>query len=325
MFSRKSENILVIKTDGLIQFIEAEPLFETIRKSHPRARISLLTSPSLQRLAKPSPYFDQVAAMPDFKVLEAKQAFVRQLKNSQFAKVYDLSADEESGKLRAAIGPFGPKWYAVEPASRRKTKKGRIETSPDLSRFLADTGLKRPARAPDLRWALTARKDSANMQPSWFGISGAFGLLLPGPDPERRWPAAHYAELARTMTKFRLMPVLAGGRDLHGVGDDIANDAPEIVDLCGKTDHLQLTALAQEAAFFVTDAADEAHIAVGVGCSGVIVRKTADLAPRPESRLVVTITARDQLSEASADSVWRMLGSMGLIPDQRPGARAVNR
>jgi ADP-heptose:LPS heptosyltransferase len=323
MFARKSENILVVKTGSLSAFVAAEPLFEVIRRSNPRAKISLLTSPSLQRLARASPYFDQVAAPPDFKVLEAKQAFIRQLKNAHFARVLDLAADEESAKLKAAIGPFGPKWHAVDPPQKKKLKKGgEIETAHDVSRFLSETGLAAPKREPDLRWALSARKDSANMQPGWFGISGLFGLLLPSPDPDKRWPAGNYADLARIMARARIMPVMAGGKELHGFGDEIANDAPEIVDLCGKTDHLQLTALAQEAAFFVTDCSEEAHLTISVGCSGVVIRRASDQSLRPEGRHVVTLTAKDQLGEASAEFVWRTLSNMGLIERKTPRAAA---
>lgn len=311
--SRKSENILIIKTDSLASFVQAEPLFEAIRDAHPHAKISLLTTPALQRVARAAPYFDQVASLPDFKVVEAKQAFLRQLKGAHFARIFDLSGDEEAAKLKVALGPFGPKWFAFDPGSKKRLRR---EALPDNSKFYAETGVAVPTRLPDFKWALSARKDSANMQPSWFGVSGDFGLLLPGPDPERRWPASQYAQLARKMAQARMMPVLAGGKELHGIGDEVSNEAPEIVDLTGKTDHLQLSALAQEARFFVSDNAEEMHLALSVGCAGVILRKAAEQTASPAGRHIVTLTAKEQLGEASADFVWRTLLNMGLIPSQ---------
>lgn len=313
---RKSENILIIKTDSLASFVQAEPLFEAIRDANPHAKISLLTTPALQRIARAAPYFDQVASLPDFKVVEAKQAFIRQLKGAHFARVFDLSSDEESAKLKVALGPFGPKWFAFDSGLKKRLRPRLADAFPDNSKFFAETGVKAPERLPDLSWALSARKDSANMQPSWFGVSGDFGLLLPGPDPERRWPASHYAQLARKISQARMMPVLAGGKDLHGIGDEVSNEAPEIVDLTGKTDHLQLSALAQEAAFFVSDSAEEMHLALSVGCAGVVLRKAAESAGLPTGRHIVTLTAKEQLGEASADFVWRTLLNMGLIPSQ---------
>lgn len=319
MFGRKSENILVIKTDGLAAFVAAEPVFDVIRKSNPNAKISLLTQNDLQRVARAAPYFDQVAAMPDFHDADAKRAFVRQLRNAKFARIFDLSADESSKKLQGAMGPFGPKWHSAEPP---RSRKGAVSDGPSMSRLISESGLSAPARLPDFRWALTARKDSANMQPSWFGVAGAFGLLLPGPAAERRWPASNYAKLAQLMRRSHLMPVMAGGRELHAFGDEIAHEAPEIVDLTGKTDHLQLAALAQEATFFVSDDAEEMHLAVSVGCSGVIIRKAAEKASAPTGRHVVMLTAKENLGEAAPDFVWRTLQNMGLIGDTRPARGA---
>nr|AMK59391.1 heptosyltransferase family protein [uncultured bacterium UPO57] len=322
MFGRKSENILIIKTDGLAAFVAAEPVFAEIRKANPDAKISLLTQAGLARIARAAPYFDQVAAAPDFREAEARKAFVRQLKSARFTRVFDLSADEAARKLHASMGPFRPKWHAVEAAPRRRKEKAAAAAAAQFDRLLAEAGLSAPARLPDFHWALSARKDSANMQPAWFGVSGAFGLLLPGGDPARRWPASNYAELARLMARAHIMPVMAGGKELHAFGDEIAHLAPEIVDLAGKTDHLQLAALAQEAAFFVSDDAEEMHLAVSVGCAGVIIRKAAEAHSAPAGRHVVTLTAKADLGEAAADFVWRTLDNMGLIPDKRRTAGA---
>ncbi|MBI1366134.1 MAG: hypothetical protein GC153_09295 [Alphaproteobacteria bacterium] len=321
MFGRKSENILIIKTDGLAAFVAAEPVFDEIRRANPDAKISLLTQPGLQRIARAAPYFDQVAAMPDFREAESRKAFVRQLKSAKFARVYDLSADENSRRLYASMGPFRPKWHAATPAPRKKRKGPAVPQTPELAPALAAAGLEAPTRLPNFGWATTARKDSANMQPAWFGISGAFGLLLPGSDSARRWPAKNYAELVRLMAREQIMPVMAGPKELHAFGDEISQEAPEVVDLTGKTDHLQLAALAQEAAFFVSDAAEEVHLAVSVGCAGVIIRKAAEAGAAPTGRHVVTLTAQGDLGEAQAEFVWRTLSNMGLIPDRRAAAR----
>ena len=326
MFGKKSESILVIKTDGLAAFVAAEPVFDLIRSSWPNAKISLLTNPSLQRLARAAPYFDQVAAIPSFSEPEPRKAFIRQLKNARFARVFDLSADDAAKKLHASLGPFRPKWFAAGPAQKARGSKAPIAAMPDLTQFTSAVGLEPPQRLPNFSWALSARKDSANMQPAWFGISGQFGLLLPTLDETRRWPASAYARLARQMAQARIMPVMSGGKGLHAFGDEIAHEAPEIVDLSGKCDHLQLTALAQEAAFFVSDASEEVHLTASVGCSGVLIRKAAE---EPEAALqgrnTVTLTTQRDLANIEADFVWRTLDNMGLIPDSAAARRVVAR
>ncbi|HNR76593.1 MAG TPA: glycosyltransferase family 9 protein [Parvularculaceae bacterium] len=322
----RHQNILVIKTDGLAAFVAAEPLYEAVRAAHPGARISLLTQSHLQRIARASPYFDQVAAMPDFRDPEAKKAFVQQVKSSGFSYIYDLAANEDAKKLYSALGLFRPKWRSVAPASRSARKKGAPEEGlPDMTKFSNAVGVSASERLPDFRWALATRKDSANMQPSWFGISGVFGLLMPGVDETRRWPSSRYADLARMMAKKGVMPVLVGPKELHAFADDVAHAAPELVDLTGKADHLQLVSLAQAAAFFVSDAAEEVHLVVSVGCAGVLIRKAGEEHLSPKGRNVITLTTRSAMDEASPEFVWRALENMGLIPKGSANPRAAVR
>lgn len=312
MLGRRQSNILVIKTDGLSAFVAADPVFEAIRRAHRKARISLLTTQGLQRIARASPYFDQVAAMPNLYDREARKEFVRQVKASRFEQVYDLSNDDEARRLRAALGPFGPKWHSAEPAPKASAKDANAPL-PGLDLLIETANLPVEPRLPDLRWAVTARKDSANMQPSWYGISGPFGLLLPGETPQRRWSAGGYAGLAAKMAAAGIMPVLAGSKTLHQFGDEIAHETPQLVDLSGKTDHLQLAALAQEALFFVSDNAEEMQLALSVGCKGVVISPARAPFSAP-GRHIVTMTAPGDIAEVDPVYVWRTLANMGLLP-----------
>jgi len=322
MLGRKQTNILIIKTDGLAAFVAADPVFEAIRNSHPKAKISLLTSQGMQRIARASPYFDQVAAMPSLADREARKEFVRQLKTSHFEQIYDLSGDEAARRLKGAMGPFGPKWVCVDGAPRASTKTAYSAT-PRLDKFAEAAGLAVADRLPDLTWAVSARKDSANMQPSWYGISGAFGLLLPGADEKRRWSAKGYADLASLMAHQGIMPVLAGTKALHNFADEVAHDCPQLVDLSGKTDHLQLAALGQEASFFVSDCAEELQLALSVGCQGVVICP-AKTPFQAEGRHIVTMTAAGDLGEVGAVFVWRTLSNMGLLDHAQGGHLSAN-
>ena len=164
MLGRKQTNILVIKTDGLAAFVAAEPAFDAIRKAHPGAKISLLTIQGLQRIARASPFFDQVAVMPNLSNVEARKELVKQLKSAKFEVVYDLAADETGKKLHSAMGVFRPKWHAAAPAPRKKGKFSSAVSLPDVGKMMSSAGLDTPTRLPDLSWALEARKDSANMK-----------------------------------------------------------------------------------------------------------------------------------------------------------------
>ncbi|MGF1544016.1 MAG: glycosyltransferase family 9 protein [Parvularculaceae bacterium] len=314
-----------MKTDALAAFVNAEPYFEAIREAHPDARISLLTVEALQRVARAAPYFDHVAVAPNLNDADAKRAFVRQLREARFSRVYDLSGDDLARKIQAAFGVMGPKWLCAAPSGRRaRDVVEALRAGPNAAR-LSSVGVEAPERLPAFTWALDARKDSANMKPSWFGVSGAFGLLLPGIDPERRWPARHYGEFARMMARGGVMPVIVGSRDIHGFADKIAEVAPEVVDLTGKADHLQLASLAREATFFVSDSAEEVELAVSVGCAGVLIKRLGEEDASPVGRHLMTLTVRHSMEEATPDFVWRSLRNMGLIPEEADRAMVLER
>ncbi|MHA7871500.1 MAG: glycosyltransferase family 9 protein [Hyphococcus sp.] len=317
MLGRKQSNILIVKTDGLAAFVAAEPAFDAIRKAHPNAKISLLTIAGLQRIARASPYFDQVAAIPNMRDPEARKTLVKQLRSAKFERVYDLAADEAGRQLYGAMGVFRPKWHSVSSVSRKAGKKDSA-SFPDIGKMFDSAGVEPLTRLPDMGWALAARKDSANMKPSWYGISTPFGLLLPGVNEQTRWPAQCYSRFAAIMAREGFMPVLAGPKELHQLGDEIAHETPQLVDLTGKTDHLQLAALAREAAFFVSDDAEEMHLATGIGCEGVIVADAKTGNSAPDGRHVVMLTAPGDLGAVAPDFTWRTLANMGLVAAPTP-------
>ncbi len=312
MFNKNKENILIIKTDNLAGFVAAEPLFHAIREAHPDAVISLLTARELERLARAAPYFDQIAPLPRMEERIARQSLYSQLKRSKFTRIYDLCCDENSRKINAGLGLFKPKWYSVEAARTRQAKRQGGIAVPGIEKFTQALGLEAPERKPDFSWALAARKDSANMQPSWYGLSGPYGLLLVSREAEYRWPAERYGDLANHMANHGIIPVLIGDHELQDFGDDISLHAPSLVDLTGKSDHLQLAALAGNANFFVSDHADEMYMALSMGCNGVILSGYDDPEIHRSGCHVVRIDVDGDPSMVAADQVWKTVQNMGL-------------
>ncbi len=311
MFKKNRENILVIKTDSLAGFVAAEPLFQVIREAHPDSVISLLTTKSLERLARAAPYFDQIAPLPLLSERLSRQSLLAQIKRSRFQRIYDLSCDENSKRIQSGLGFGRPKWFSVDaPKARSVRRMGGIAV-PDAGKFLDNLGIADPERRPDFSWALNSRKDSANMQPSWYGLNGPYGLILVNRDPVLRWPAERYGELCNAIGASGMTPVLIGDHDLHDFGDDISAIAPDLVDLSGKSDHLQLAALSANARFFVSDQADELYMALSMGCDGVIISAYDDPEVHRFGRHIVRIDT-SMTHDVSAQQVWRTIVNMGL-------------
>ncbi len=314
MFKNRKDNILIIKTDTLASFVTAEPLFQAIREAHPDSVISLLTTKELERLARAAPYFDQIAPLPQMTERISRQSLFAQIKRSKFGRIYDLSCDDNSRRIQAGLGLMKPKWYSVDPPRNRLMKRQGGIAVPDAGKFLATLGIAEPERCPDFSWALASRKDSANMQPSWYGLNGDYGLLLTNGDPSHRWSAEQYADLANYMARGGVTPVLIGDHDLHDFGDDVSALAPDLVDLSGKSDHLQLAALAANASFFISDHADEMYMALSMGCHGVLISGVDDPEIHRSGCHVVRIDTHGSASDLDAGQVWQTVVNMGLTP-----------
>ena len=96
--------VLVLKQEGLRQFVEAEPAFAAIRAAHAHAHIDLITTQGFGRLAKGSPYFDRVLAAGAFENKAAQKQFFGQLKKMG----YDTDDVVTLGKRLVQDPPINP-------------------------------------------------------------------------------------------------------------------------------------------------------------------------------------------------------------------------
>ncbi|MEM8986299.1 MAG: glycosyltransferase family 9 protein [Pseudomonadota bacterium] len=313
MFGRKSaKKILIIKFDRLSEFVNADAAFAAIRAAHPTDKITLLTKPDFARLAKAAPYFDTVATDAGPKDAENQRLFNARLKKEGFHIVYDLDRSQRTKKIFNAMRPFPPKWSGAAPGCAYRYEPVHGNIIDDFAAQLEAAGVACQARRPELAWALDARKDSANMQPSWYGLTGPFALLAPGNDGDKRWPTDKWAGLAQTISELGVIPVLIGGTEKQAIGHSIVRQAPSTVNLMGKTDLLQAAGLAAAAAFYVADDTAPAHLFASVGCGGVMplsVGARLDLTC-PRGRDAVAVTAAS-LEDVSVAQILRTLRNAG--------------
>lgn len=329
--AKSKSRILILKAAGLSQFVEAEPSFAAIRNNHPGHPVDLLTSHEYGRLAKGAPYFDRVLAAGPFKDAKARKNFLSQLRKQGYSAVYDLDGSEATSAIRKSLSGFrGAKWVGPKKILNRKSNVGEMVPSfsgTAMRKLLSDNGLLVEDRLPDLSWALSGRKDAANMRPSWYGISGEFALMMPSRDETRRWPAECYAELASEMVKRGVTPVLVGNADMKTFGNTVTQimvqigpkgGARALVDLTDKTDLAQLAALAREASFFFSGVTEEVYLTMGLGCPGILITHPYedDVADVIHGRDVVRFKSPDAASIEPATTI-KMLVSMGVLPAER--------
>jgi ADP-heptose:LPS heptosyltransferase len=254
-----TERILVIRLGALGDFVLSFGPFAAIRAYHPRARITLLTTRPFAALARRSPWFDEVwgDGRPPWSDIPAVLRLTRRLRAQRFARVYDLQTSGRSARYRWLVGR-GAEWsgHARGASHRHDTpQRTSLHTLERQREQLAIAGIHH-FPAPDLSWLAA--------DTSRFGLPERFCLLVPGASkPAKRWPAERYGELAAGLG----MPaVVLGSAAEAGLAGAIRARAPGAVDLTGRTDFVDIAALARLAAVAVGNDTGPTHLLAAVGC-----------------------------------------------------------
>jgi len=301
-----TQRILVIKLSALGDFIQAFGPFAAIRAHHPGAEITLLTTPPFAPLGRRSPWFDQVweDGRPSWGDLPAVWRFARKLRYPGFDRVYDLQTSSRSSRYRWLTGR-GPEWSGIAPgASHRHDNPARdrmhtVERQREQLRIAGITDFP----VPDMAWL--------ESDLSAFGLPPRFGLLIPGASPKhpgKRWPAERYAALAAQLD----CPVaVLGGKAEQPLAETIRQAAPATLDLTGRTDLLQIGALARRAAFAIGNDTGPTHLAAIAGCPTLALFGDASnpelCAPRGPA---VAVLRHAPLADLPAEAVLRALSSL---------------
>jgi ADP-heptose:LPS heptosyltransferase len=149
-----------------------------------------------------------------------------------------------------------------------------------------------------------------------FGLGGRFALLAPGGSahrPEKRWPAASYAALARHLAGVNVRPVLLGGPAEAAVLEDITAGCPEALNLCGETSFEDIIVLARGAALAVGNDTGPMHLIGAADCpSLVLYSKASDPARTVPRGADVHFLQRPSLDDLTPAEVIAAAAKIGI-------------
>ncbi|MDD9993522.1 MAG: glycosyltransferase family 9 protein [Rhodospirillales bacterium] len=264
------ERILVIKHGALGDWVLATGCFAAIRRHHPSARITLLTTPAFAALGGRCGWFDEVWTDDRPSILADPLAWIRlrsRLIDGEFARIYDLQTSSRTGVyFRMLPRRRRPEWSGIADGCshpHRNPQRPFVHTVARQAEQLGNAGI-RDVPAPTLKW-LDADIDE-------LAPPGAFALIVPGGSahrPEKRWPLERFADLARHLSARGTSPVLIGAAAEASVLDEITRLAPGAINLGGRTSLGQIAALARRATCAVGNDTGPIHIAATVGCPTV--------------------------------------------------------
>jgi len=284
-----------------------------IRRHHAGDRITLLTTAPYVTLARASGLFDEIILDRRPKAWDAAGwlALRKRLRAGRFDRVYDLQTSGRSSRYAALFLPARPQWSGI--AWRCSHPHANLERDPQhtidkQAEQLLMAGIDPvplpacPATGAALPAAVAGRR---------------FALLIPGSSPRhplKRWPAAHYGELARALHEAGLLPVVVGASSERDLGATIAAACPDAVDLVGATDLPALASLAASAALTVGNDTGATHLAAAGGHPVVVLFSAASEPSRCAPRgSVVRVLREPDLADLSVATV--RAAALGLAED----------
>ncbi|MBS0362275.1 MAG: glycosyltransferase family 9 protein [Proteobacteria bacterium] len=282
---RGVERILVIKLSALGDFVLALAAMKHIRQAHPKAHITLLTTPPFEALAKASPYFNAVETDGRPENFNQWMALRTRLRAAGYARVYDLQTSSQTNRIFQLLRPGPPPWSGIAfgcSMPHRNPMRNHMHTLERQADQLMYAGIwpdapteTGTAPPPDLSWVLT--DDSGRPIPG-AATNKPYALFVPGGSahrPEKRWPVENYGELARILYARGLDIVVIGGPQETSLAQQIQRAAPRTRDLTGRTDFASIARLGARAALAVGNDTGPLHLAAAAGAPTVVLFSNA--------------------------------------------------
>ncbi len=276
------ERVLIIRLGALGDFVLSLGPMAAIRRHHPKARITLLTTTPFAALGRASPYCDEVWIDERAPWWQPWRAFglAQRLRRGRFQRVYDLQTSGRTARYWRAMGR--PEWSGHAAGASHAHLDGDRDQQHTVERQKAQLRLAGIAEVPaaDLSWV------EADIRR--FGLKPPYVLFVPGGSahrPKKRWPAEKFTALARTFVRLGIEPVLIGGLAEAEVLAEIARHVPEGVDLCGQTSFEEIAVLARGALGAVGNDTGPMHLIAAAGVPSVVLFSSESdpelCAPRP--------------------------------------------
>jgi len=321
MARRHVPKILVIKLSALGDFVLALAAMKKIRQAHPKAHITLLTTPPFEALAKASPYFNAVEIDGRPESFPEWMALRKRLRAANYDRIYDLQTSSQSNRIFQILRPNPPAWSGIAMGCslpHRNRLRDQMHTLERQADQLMYAGIwpdaptvPGTAPPPDLSWVLA---QAPGDRPPTMGVKPKpYVMFVPGGSshrPEKRWPVEKYGELARILYARGFDVVIIGGPQESALAHAIQREVPRARDLTGRTDFARIAVLGAKAAMAVGNDTGPLHLAAAAGAPTVVLFSGASDPALSAPRGKVAVLQADKLSELSVAKVAQAAASL---------------
>ena len=264
--------ILVVAPSWIGDTILAQPLLTLLKQRNPAARIEVLaanwSAPLLARMAE----IDAVVVNPfghgDF-CFGARRRLGRRLAGADFSHAYVLPNSWKSALIPFFAGIPRRIGYQGESRYLLLNERHRLDAvrHPQLVQRYAALAGPLPATLPPPCLRSSPEQQQAARRALNLSLDTAPVIFCPGAEygPAKRWPARHFAELARLIATPRNPVWLIGSDKDVAVGDEIAAAADgAALNLCGRSTLEQAIDLIATARFVVSNDSGLMHVAAAL-------------------------------------------------------------
>lgn len=315
--------VLVIKLGSIGEFVLSLPAMQRIRQAHPRAHVTLLTTPRFEALARASGAFNHIETAGDVQGVGGAWTLAGWIKHSKFDRVYDLENSALTHRVFRSLWPGRPDWSgdvggaSLRHVNRHRMKMHVLERQADQLRAAgvwpnAPVG---PGEAapPDLSWVL--RRAPEPRPTPGATKPRPYVLMAPGGSAKAReqWAIENYAELAGRLYERGFDILVIGGPEESGLARAIQRVARHARDLTGRTDFLQIAVLGARAALAIGNNSGPTHLMAAAGAPTIaLFSKDADpdlSGPRGYVAIMRAKTLRDLSVQQVAETALVMARS----------------
>ena len=264
--------ILVVAPSWIGDTILAQPLLTLLKRKDPTARIEVLaadwSAPLLARMAE----VDAVIANPfghgEFNFW-ARRALGRRLASANYSAAYVLPNSWKSALAPCFAGIPRRIGYRGESRYLLLNERHRLDSlsHPQLVQRYAALAGPLPASLPPPRLNSTVEQQQAARRALDLSLDANPVIFCPGAEfgPAKRWPAQHFAALARLVATPRQPVWLIGSDKDKVVGDEIAAAAQgAALNLCGRSSLEQALDLIATARCVISNDSGLMHVAAAL-------------------------------------------------------------
>lgn len=270
-------SILIVGPSWVGDTVLAQPLFMRLHQRHPQLALDVLappwTAPVLRRMAEVRAVIDNPFRHGELRLTD-RYRLGRALAKGRYARAIVLP-----NSLKSALVPMFA-GIPVRTGFTGELRRGFLTDARRLDeralplmveRFAAlaerrGVPLARPV--PEPRLTVTAAQRAATLAALGLAPRGPVVAFCPGAEygPAKRWPEAHFAELAGSLAARGFEVWLLGSPKDRPVGEAIERLAgPGCRNLCGGTTLDQAVDLLSAAAHAVTNDSGLMHVAAALG------------------------------------------------------------